>query len=352
MLGPASTTNADLVCWNGTNGGLLSDCTTLPSATIATTQSAGDNTTKVSTTAFVTTAIANAVAAANPATSVLAATAGSNLVGTYSNGVGGVGATYTVTATGAFTMDGTSIGTIGQRVLLKDQSSAFQNGIYTATVVGTTGVSPVFTRALDYDQSSDINNTGAVFVQTGTVNILTSWLITSTVATIGTDALNYSQSSSNPANLVTAASPGVGLCHFAGSTQACTSSAVSLTADVTGVLPQANITQISPTAGTSVSLTSGVSQMFVCTTTCTVTVPAPAAGAQYCVYNDDNVSTVITLSAIGSSARYENTARTAYGTAGTGTFLSGGAVGDAVCIVFRDSTHYSTLSHVGTWTAN
>jgi hypothetical protein len=73
---------------------------------------------------------------------------------------------------------------------------------------------------------------------------------------------------------------------------------------------------------------------------------------QYCVMNDDNVSTVITLSAIGSSARYENTARTAYGTAGTGTFVSGGAVGDMVCIVARDSTHYLTPTYKGTWTAN
>lgn len=51
-------------------------------------------------------------------------------------------------------------------------------------------------------------------------------------------------------NVVTASSPGAGLCHFAGSTQACTSSAVvnaditagtiDLTTKVTGVLPQAN----------------------------------------------------------------------------------------------------------------
>lgn len=52
------------------------------------------------------------------------------------------------------------------------------------------------------------------------------------------------------AQVVTANSPGVGLCHFAGSTQACTSSTVvnaditaatiDLTTKVTGVLPQAN----------------------------------------------------------------------------------------------------------------
>jgi hypothetical protein len=105
------------------------------------------------------------------------------------------------------------------------------------------------------------------------------------------------------------------------------------------------------TAGTSVTL-SAPRQYFVCTGTCTITVPVPAAGNEFCVMNDDNVATVITMSAIGSSARYESTARTAYGTAGTGTFVSGGAAGDKVCLLGRDSTHYLTVSFVGTWTAN
>ncbi len=154
------------------------------------------------------------------------------------------------------------------------------------------------------------------------------------------------------ANTVVASSPGAGIAHFAGSTQTVTSSAVSLTADVTGVLPQANISAVGlPTPGATCTFTAN-STYCVCTTTCTITVPAPAAGYQFCAANDDNVSTVITMSAIGSSARYENTARTAYGTAGTGTFVSGGAVGDFACLLGRDSTHYLTLSSKGTWTAN
>lgn len=210
----------------GTGNAVLAASPTLTGTPAAPTASAGDNTTQLATDAFVTTAVANAVAAANPATSVLAASTSSQ-TGTYINGVSGVGATFTITATGAYTLDGTTIGTIGQRVLLKNQASAFQNGIYTATVVGTVAVSPVFTRAVDYDQASDINNTGAVFVQTGTSNILTSWLLTSTVTTVGTDALNYSQSSSNPSNLVTATSPAAGLARFAGGTQAVTGAELS-----------------------------------------------------------------------------------------------------------------------------
>lgn len=105
------------------------------------------------------------------------------------------------------------------------------------------------------------------------------------------------------------------------------------------------------TAGASVSL-SAPRQYFICTGTCTVTPPVPAAGYEFCVLNDDNISSVITMAAIGTSARYENTARTAYGTAGTGTFVSGGAVGDKVCLLGLDATHYLTVSFSGTWTAN
>ena len=119
--------------------------------------------------------------------------------------------------------------------------------------------------------------------------------------------------------------------------------------------PSSVIHTVSPATplatGTSVSLTAP-RQYYVCTGTCTVTPPVPAAGYEFCVMNDDNVATVITLAALGSSARYENTARTAYGTAGTGTFVSGGAVGDKVCLLGRDTTHYLTVSSNGTWTAN
>lgn len=96
----------------------------------------------------------------------------------------------------------------------------------------------------------------------------------------------------------------------------------------------------------------GPSGYFVCTATCTVTPPVPVAGYQFCVMNDDNVSGVITLGPLGSSAQYENTARTAYGTASTGHLQSSGAVGDMICIVGRDSTHYLSPTFVGTWTAS
>ncbi len=107
------------------------------------------------------------------------------------------------------------------------------------------------------------------------------------------------------------------------------------------------------TAGTAITL-QPPRGYAICTTTCTVTVPVPIAGSAYefCAMNDDNISTVITLAALGSSAQYENQARTGYGTAGTGTVTSGGAIGDKICIIGRDATHYLTPTTVGTWTAH
>ena len=105
------------------------------------------------------------------------------------------------------------------------------------------------------------------------------------------------------------------------------------------------------TPGTTPTLV-GPRAYAVCTGTCTVTVPVPVAGYEFCVMNDDNVSTAITLSALGSSAMYENSARTAYGTAGTGTLVVAAAAANKVCIVGRDATHYLTVSYSGAVTVN
>lgn len=157
----------------------------------------------------------NAIAAVNPATSVVAATTAALTV-TYNNGVVGIGATLTNAGTqAAFSIDGQSP-TVGQRVLIKDQSSTFQNGVYTVTTVGSGITNWVLTRAVDYDQPSDINSTGVINVLNGTVNALTGWLINSSVTTVGTDPITYVLYNRAPitttqyAVLVGAASNGIG----------------------------------------------------------------------------------------------------------------------------------------------
>jgi hypothetical protein len=101
-----------------------------------------------------------------------------------------------------------------------------------------------------------------------------------------------------------------------------------------------------PTPGTTISLVAPRGYA-ICTSTCTVTPPVPAAGYEFCAINDDNVSTVITLAAI-SGVQYETTARTSYKTANT-SIVSTGVVGDKLCIIGRDSTHYMVGAYNGTW---
>lgn len=115
------------------------------------------------------------------------------LTATYANGVAGVGATLTnAGAMAAFSVDGTSPA-LNARILVKNQASSFQNGIYTLTVVGSGAINWVLTRATDYDQASEIHPGDIVPVDNGTVNATTLWLQTATVAVIGTDAITFSQ---------------------------------------------------------------------------------------------------------------------------------------------------------------
>lgn len=123
-----------------------------------------------------------AVSGLNVHDSVSVATT-ANIVGTYAAGTAGadgglgVGATLTVTATGVWTIDGYTPA-LNERVLVKDQTTQTQNGVYYVTTVGTTGVSAVLTRALSEDNSiaGDLTAGDFVFVVNGTANQKTGWV--------------------------------------------------------------------------------------------------------------------------------------------------------------------------------
>jgi len=138
----------------------------------------------------------SAISAVNPSTSVYAATT-TNIPGTYTPVGSGVGDTFLTTATGAFSLDGTSPA-VASRILFKNQATAAYNGVYTLTTNGTGGTGTLFTRAVDYDTPSNINSTGVIAVVNGTVNALTGWLIDSTVTNVGSDAINYIQYNGAP----------------------------------------------------------------------------------------------------------------------------------------------------------
>jgi len=124
---------------------------------------------------------------------VVAAT-NTNITATYSNGTSGVGATLTVTATGAFVIDGVTTA-LNNRILIKDQTTQTQNGIYQVTTAGTTGVSAVLTRASDYDNSviGEVANGDVIFTTGGTINTGKTFVNTSVgTVTIGTTSITFS----------------------------------------------------------------------------------------------------------------------------------------------------------------
>ena len=116
----------------------------------------------------------------------------------YSNGSSGVGATITKTSPFAtLAIDGANP-SVGQRILVKNETSGQYNGIYTVTSVGSGSVGWVLTRATDYDQTGTGTNEVApgdtTFIISGTVNAGTQWIQTTDFPiTIGTTPLTFVQ---------------------------------------------------------------------------------------------------------------------------------------------------------------
>tara|TARA_Y100000034_G_scaffold134309_1_gene202352 strand:+ start:762 stop:2555 length:1794 start_codon:yes stop_codon:yes gene_type:complete len=112
---------------------------------------------------------------------------------TYANGTSGVGATLTANANGALTVDGASPST-SDRILVKDQASGLQNGVYTVTATGGASAVFVLTRATDYDTSAEISDGTFFFVQQGTANADNGYVMTTNgTITVGTTAIAFDQ---------------------------------------------------------------------------------------------------------------------------------------------------------------
>lgn len=76
----------------------------------------------------------------------------------------------------------------GDRVLVKNQGTASQNGIY---VVQSSGAA---VRATDFDGAGEVSGGAFTFVEEGTVNADSGWVVSSNgPISVGTDAINWSQ---------------------------------------------------------------------------------------------------------------------------------------------------------------
>lgn len=161
--------------------------TAILGSSTATTQASSDNSTKVATTAYVTTGITNALNGLYWKPSVGYATT-ANVIGTNTAGV------FTYTSTGVDTIDGHTL-VLNDVILFKDQTTGADNGVWTVTTAGALGVAGVLTRRSDYNAAADVQSGDAFYVLHGTANTNTTWVQTAIVNTINSDALTFSQAS-------------------------------------------------------------------------------------------------------------------------------------------------------------
>lgn len=132
---------------------------------------------------------------ANVSPCLVATTA--NLTATYDNGTSGTGATLTNSGTqAALTIDGVALA-LGNRVLIKDQTAALQNGIYTVTATGSVSTNWVLTRATDYDVPAQTIRGKVISVISGTSFSNSLWMLISTITAIGTNDLNFAKTDQN-----------------------------------------------------------------------------------------------------------------------------------------------------------
>jgi hypothetical protein len=135
---------------------------------------------------------------------------------TYNNGTAGVGATLTLSV--ALTvLDGYTL-LNGDRVLVKDEATQANNGIYTWATGGT-----VLTRATDFDTAAEMASGDFTFVTNGTLYANTGWVQIDPVTTVGTSPVTWIQFS------------GAGT-YTAGTGLTLTGTQFSLTAPVTAAL--------------------------------------------------------------------------------------------------------------------
>lgn len=97
-------------------------------------------------------------------------------------------ANVTVSNPGTAVFDGVTLSN-GERILLKNQSTASQNGIYVFNGSGS-----AMTRATDADASSEVTSGMYVWIEEGTTNADTGWILTTDGAiTLGTTSLTFTQ---------------------------------------------------------------------------------------------------------------------------------------------------------------
>lgn len=172
-------------------------------------------------------------------TIVRSATTAALPANTYSNGSSGVGATLTATANAALTaQDGVTL-VAGDRLLVKNEATLANNGIYVVTQVGSGSLPYILTRSTDCDESAEfVGATVEIGVEAVTQGKELWFQSTPATITVGTSSISFIEISSGATytfgNGLTVSSNVVSVLSATGSAIAVSGSGVSVTVLSTG----------------------------------------------------------------------------------------------------------------------
>ena len=128
-----------------------------------------------------------------------AATTAALPANTYANGTAGVGATLTATANGVLTVDSYAVA-LNDIVLVKNEATSANNGLYTVTQLGSASVPYILTRHLDMDQATQFGGGFVPVENVGTTNANSLWLCNvANSITVGTTSVVFTQLNSSTA---------------------------------------------------------------------------------------------------------------------------------------------------------
>lgn len=306
----------------------------LGTASTAVTQTPGDNSTKLATTAYVQAAIFATTTL--PATRLATTTALPTV--TYANGASGVGATLTASANGALTVDGVAAN-LNDVILVKNQASSFQNGIYTVTATGSAGAPFVLTRATYYNLSADIDLGDQTFVTGGATQGATTWTQNAKEnPVIGTDPITFAQTAG-----VGSYTAGNGLV-LAGTQFAIDTTIVT---DLSSAQSLSNKTLVSPALSgvpTAPTAAAGTNSAQIASTAFAAAAAATAAAGTLVNVQVKTASGTYTPTAGASRAIVFVTGGGAGGTTGTGSGSESGGGAGATAIFFMNGVSAQTVT--------
>jgi hypothetical protein len=110
-----------------------------------------------------------------------------NLSATYSSNV------LTASSNGVISIDGVAL-SVNDRLLVKDQTTTAQNGVYEVTSAGSGSAAYVLTRTEDANSASDMSGGSFFFIEEGSNNADNGYVATHNGhPTLGTDAITFAQ---------------------------------------------------------------------------------------------------------------------------------------------------------------